>query len=138
MYSCFTFKYWIFISPKLRDATNAASIFILIVSIHTTVEAMVGNDKGMKDSYMSEGAGYVFFKKLCDFLSIDQSLLYHIGLQPPNEDSEKFENGAAYILFWAMLTASVAKLIYFNTLFTYLRAMEIFMSMKPSFCKKYF
>lgn len=102
---------------------------------------MVEKDKFMKDHNLSEGALYVFLKKLCEGLYINPNVLASMGLQPDEvlknsvAENNRAEHGATYMIFWAMITSCIAKLIYFNTLFTYLRAMEIFISMKPTFGK---
>lgn len=112
-----------------------------LYGIGHTVVAMVEKDKFMKDQHLSEGAFYVFLKKICEGLYIDTSILSSMGLQPEDlkkntiAENNRIEHGATYMMFWATITSCVAKLVYFNTLFTYLRAMEIFVSMRPTFGK---
>jgi len=124
---------------QIRDVINVSLIILTLLGLGSTVEAMVTVDKGMKKEYISEGVVYVFLKWLCRLLHVDQSVLYSIGFKEPHKylpsfgEDEKFENGAAYMLLWAILTSCLAKMIYFNTLFTYVRAMEIFLAMNPIF-----
>ncbi len=114
---------------------------VCLFGIGHTIVAMVEKDQYMKDKYLSEGALYVFLKRICEGLYINPAVLASMGLQPDEvlknsvAENNRREHGATYMIFWAMMTACISKLIYFNTLFTYLRAMEIFISMKPSFGK---
>lgn len=81
---------------------------------------------GLKDYYAGEGIPYLI---LCRF----QSLGFPIQSSYLNEYLPKYRGKAAYIssaefvLAMACLAAHVSKLLYFNTLFTYERAMQIFM-----------
>lgn len=119
-------------------------LFILcLISLATAIQDIVTHDRGMKKKHVSAGVIYLFLKKLFEYLHVNPTFLERLGLKPPHKgtiidpsfgENEKFEHGAAYMLYWAMLTACVAKMVYFNTLYTYLRAMEIFMSMRPVFC----
>lgn len=102
-------------------------------------------DKAMKDVYVGEGAFYVFAKTIVNWFNMDEGWLEMLGLELPRKgtmvdpnfgENERYEHGGSYMLFWAMMAACIGKLLYFNTLFTYLRAMEIFISLRPSFGKQ--
>lgn len=113
------------------------------MALACTIDAMV-HDKGMKPNHVGEGVGYFFIKTFLGWLSIDDALLSYFGIHLPHTGSlmdpdfgenAKFEHGGAYMFYWAVSSACVAKLVYFNTLFTYLHAMDVFLSLKPSFGK---
>jgi len=126
----------------VRDVVNSVLLIICLVQVAQSVELMAA-DKSMKMTHMSEGTSYVFFKSFFKWVHVDyENVLPRLGLKLPHEatftdpnfgDNERFEHAGEFMLFWAMLTACIAKLVYFNTLFTYLRAMDIFVSLNPTF-----
>jgi len=127
---------------QVRDIFNTFVLVLSILGLASAVDSIANEDQGMKQPFVGEGALYVYVKLICDYLNIPDTFLAMIGLSLPHTggfmdpsrgENEKFEHGAAYMLFWAILTGCLAKLIYFNTLFTYMRSMEIFISMRPIF-----
>lgn len=70
-----------------------------------------------------------------ELFHLDLFFLEKMGFKPHSlgasaqEDSD--EKLALYMT--AMLTAGVAKMLYYNTLFSYRHAMETFLSLKPTF-----
>jgi len=128
---------------QVRDFLNGCLMVLCMFGIVSTLKAMIKQDEGIKPLHVSEGVIYVFQKIMCQYLRVDESFILNLGIgidAPPTggtvngrSPGKKFENGTAFVLYFAILTGCVAKLIYFNTLFTYVRAMSIFVGMKPNF-----
>jgi len=126
----------------VRDAVNFMVVILCLTGIASTVESMV-EDRSMKPERLTEGTGYVFTKTFLSWLQLNyESILPSLGLKLPHGqkmtdlnfgENERYEHAGTFMLLFAMLTACIAKLVYFNTLFTYIRAMDIFLSLKPSF-----
>jgi len=138
----FAFSQFYGILLQIRDTLNTCMIAACSIGLISTIKSIVTEDKDMKKLNISEGALEVLLKMLCEYLHLDPSVLPYFGIKTPHAgtvfdpsfgENERYEHGAAYMLFWAVLTGCVAKLLYFNTLFTYMAAMNIFVSMKPNF-----
>lgn len=136
----FAFDRFYCILLQIRDVLNTCLLFLCLVCVFSSVEAIINEDKALKPGHLSEGVVHIFLKGLCHYLRVDESILTKLGFPAPRTgflgfggEGPRYEHGATFMLFWAMLTGCVAKLVYFNTLFTYMRAMEIFLSMKPIF-----
>lgn len=114
------------------------TLFTNLICLYWVVES-VTNDKEMKTDYpLSAGVLRIALKTLFNSFDIDLDYLKTFGgALPADVDTDSkvniYEHGAAYILAWAMLTVCVAKVLYFNTLFTMSRAMNVFISLKPLF-----
>ncbi|ODM93573.1 hypothetical protein Ocin01_13109 [Orchesella cincta] len=131
---------------EIRDWANSIQLVLSVVFISSMIQVMITDKKVKQTVPVSEGIGFISLKYTVLYvarqLGVEQSVTDSIGLKPPHAgtltdpsfgENEVFEHGAMFMLAWAMLTASICKLIYLNTLFTYLRAMEIFLSLKPTF-----
>lgn len=130
-------------TEQMRDLLNSILIVITVYCLYSTIEDMIA-DKSMKKSHLGEGASYFFIKTFCAWGDMDKSLLTMLGLNPPHKgtlldpdfgENARLEHAAGFMFYWAVLASCVAKLVYFNSLYTYLDTLKVFLSMDPTFGK---
>lgn len=128
-------------SEKIRDATNAFVFVIGFLGLANAIDAMV-SDRAMKSTPVGEGASYFCIKNLLAYFRLNKNIITELGLKLPHRggitdpdfgENNRFEHGGAFMFYWAILASATAKVVYFNTLYTYVRAIEVFMSLKPIF-----
>jgi len=138
----FAFESFYTVLLQVRDLINTCLFIVCLIDLYSIMEAIITEDKRIKAAPVSEGALYVFLKYTCGYLHLDDGFLYTLGVRLPHKgtlfdpsfgENEKYEHGAAYMLYWAILTGCVTKVVYFSTLATYTRSMEIFLAMNPMF-----
>lgn len=128
-----------YVSLKVRDLVNVVMIVGNFTLLYKAVRDMI-SDKEMKEEFLGQGSSYYILSNLADWgLPISESLLQSYRHRQdtvssmfnnnPTRDSQ-YVHGAEFVLAIAGLTASITKLVYFNTLYTYLRAMDVFVTMQ--------
>ncbi|CAL8088466.1 unnamed protein product [Orchesella dallaii] len=134
---------------EIRDMVNTFILVLSVIFVGRTIQSMV-EDKAIKQTVpVSEGIGFISLKYTILYaarlVGMEQSVADSIGVKPPRAgtltdpsfgENEVYEHGAALMLSFSIVASCVCKLCYFNTLFTYLRAMEIFLSLRPTFRNK--
>ncbi len=97
-------------------------------------------DGTIKSPPVGEGVAYFIVKFVLQQLHMDIDLLNYakdVGLNYPQSNDpreiQQFEHGGAFMFWWALLASCVAKLTYFNSAFTIIRASEIFTDLNPAF-----
>lgn len=130
-----------FFTRKIRDVINAAVFGVAFIGLAHSVDAMI-SDRAMKSTPVGEGASYFCIKTLLAYFHMDKNIIKELGLKLPHRggiidpdfgENSRFEHGGAFMFYWAVLASACAKVVYFNTLYTYVRAIEVFMSLKPIF-----
>lgn len=116
-------------------------LFSLAIIYHLAgmIKTIVDQDRPIKDVPPSNNICYYLMRSVFDWLQLDLGYLEKMGFNrnlleaSAGVNGEKDRHYALCMFGWAILTAAVAKLLYYNTLFTYVHAMEIFLSMRPTF-----
>lgn len=131
---------------EVRDAVNFIVLTCCLNSLSSTIHDMVVLDNEVKSRRLCDGATFAFLKLITGHLKLDNLFKEQMGTniapsldqnQSKSFDSREsilFERGGMYMMYWAIISATISKLIYYNTLFTYLRLMEVWISMNPVFC----